>query len=82
MACRCKRFGIERHPFVGINAKDWVYVEPQGESPQFYGKTGETEDIIGTLSKDERAAYSAWVAELRHCAGLACEVAPDALFIN
>jgi N-acetylglucosamine-6-sulfatase len=74
--------GLERPQFVGIKGKNWVYVEPEGETPHLYRSPGETEDTIGSLSKDEREAYAGWVAELRDCAGAACQAATDAKFID
>jgi N-acetylglucosamine-6-sulfatase len=74
--------GHDRLPFAGIKGKDWVYVEPEGDTPRFYKNPGETENIIGSLDKDDREAYVAWLAELKACAGSACQAATDVQFID
>jgi N-acetylglucosamine-6-sulfatase len=74
--------GHDRLPFAGIKGMDWVYVEPEGDTPHFYKNPGETENIIGSLGKDDREAYVAWLAELKACAGSACQAATDVQFID
>jgi arylsulfatase A-like enzyme len=66
-----------RSPFVGIKGKDWLYVEPEGESPHFYRDPGEIEDVFGSLSDAERVAYASWLETLRDCAGEACRNADE-----
>jgi N-acetylglucosamine-6-sulfatase len=66
-----------RPPFAGIKGKDWLYVEPEGETPHFYRDPGEIEDVFGSLSETERAAYANWLSTLRDCAGDACRNAEE-----
>ena len=54
--------GESRSPFSGIKGPGWVYVEPKGKPARYYADPGEQHDAIDTI---DRAAYSAWLAELR-----------------
>jgi hypothetical protein len=62
-------------PFTGIKGDGWVYVEPEDQSPKFFRGERETDNLIGTLSTGERAAYAAWLADLEACAADSCHAA-------
>jgi hypothetical protein len=72
------RKGFIRPPFAGIKGKDWLYVEPEGETPRFYRDPGEIEDVFDSLSEAKQVAYANWLATLRDCAGEACRNTDEA----
>jgi hypothetical protein len=67
-----------RPPFAGIKGKDWLYVEPEGETPRFYRDPGEIEDVFDSLSEAKQVAYANWLATLRDCASEACRNTDEA----
>jgi N-acetylglucosamine-6-sulfatase len=54
--------GEPRTPFSGMKGPGWVYVEPEGRSPQYYADPGEQINAIATI---DQAAYAARLQELR-----------------
>ena len=54
--------GESRTPFSGMKGQGWVYVEPQGQAPQYYADPDESTNAIATI---DQAAYSARLKELQ-----------------
>lgn len=53
--------GEPRTPFAAIKGPGWVYVEPQGQAPQYYADPGEQVNAIATI---DQPAYAAWLQAL------------------
>jgi arylsulfatase A-like enzyme len=54
--------GERRTPFSGMKGPGWVYVEPEGQAPQYYADPDEAVNAIASI---DRAAYSARLKELQ-----------------
>jgi arylsulfatase A-like enzyme len=54
--------GERRTPFSGMKGPGWVYVEPEGEAPQYYDDPDESTNAIATI---DQAAYAERLLELR-----------------
>ncbi len=54
--------GERRTPFAGMKGPGWVYVEPEGQAPQYYADPDESTNAIATI---DQTAYAARLQELR-----------------